>query len=135
MSPFRRAHCAKCVGIRSYSGPYCPAFGLNMERYGVSLRNQSKCGKIRTRITPNMDTFHSVTPVNSLLPAKGEQKGNGMQITVSTNEIHQLDLLKVVVLNRYTKGAMTRYFPRVLCSWSSISKNSAKVKGLSTKAL
>ena len=31
------------------SGPYCPAFGLNKERYEVSLRIQSECGKIRTR--------------------------------------------------------------------------------------
>ena len=27
---------------------------------GVSLRIQSKCGKIRTRITPNTDTFYAV---------------------------------------------------------------------------
>ena len=32
-----------------FSGPYFPAFGLNMERYSVSLRIQSECGKIRTR--------------------------------------------------------------------------------------
>ena len=31
------------------SGRYFPAFGLNTERYEVSLRIQSKCGKIRTR--------------------------------------------------------------------------------------
>ena len=31
------------------SGPYFPAFGLNMERYEVSLGMQSKCGEIRTR--------------------------------------------------------------------------------------
>ena len=37
-----------------------PAFELNTERYGVSLQIQSKCGKIRTRITPNTDTFHAV---------------------------------------------------------------------------
>ena len=30
-------HCAKSVHIRSYSGPHFPAFGLNTERYGVSL--------------------------------------------------------------------------------------------------
>ena len=50
----------KSVGIRSYSGPYFPAFGLNMERYSVSLRIQSACGKIRTRITPNTDPFYPV---------------------------------------------------------------------------
>ena len=32
-----------------FSGPYFLAFGLNTERYEVSLRIQSKCGKIRTR--------------------------------------------------------------------------------------
>ena len=32
-----------------FSGPYFIAFGLNTERYGVSLRIQSECGKIRTR--------------------------------------------------------------------------------------
>ena len=37
--------------IRS-SGPCFPAFGLNMERYWVSLRIQSKCGDIRTRKKP-----------------------------------------------------------------------------------
>ena len=53
-------HCVKSVRIRSYSGLYFPAFGLNTERYSVSLRIQSECGKMRTRITPNTDTFHAV---------------------------------------------------------------------------
>ena len=42
-------HSVKSVHIRSYSGPYFPAFGLNTEKYSVSLRIQSECGKIRTR--------------------------------------------------------------------------------------
>ena len=42
-------HCVKSGRIGSFSGPYFPAFGLNTERYGVSLRIQSKFGKIRTR--------------------------------------------------------------------------------------
>ena len=50
-------HCAKGVRIRSYSGPDFSAFGLNTERY--FLRIQSKCGKMRTRITLNTDTFHA----------------------------------------------------------------------------
>ena len=32
----------------------------NTERYRVSLRIQSECGKIRTKIIPNVDTFHAV---------------------------------------------------------------------------
>ena len=50
----------KSVGIRSYSGPYFPAFILNTEIYSVSLHIQSECGKIGTRITPNTDTFYAV---------------------------------------------------------------------------
>ena len=41
--------CVKCVRIRSFSGPYFSPFGLNMDRYGINLRIQSKCGKIRTK--------------------------------------------------------------------------------------
>ena len=43
------AHCVKSIRIRSYSSPY-----------GVSYRIQFECGKIRTRITPNTDTFYAV---------------------------------------------------------------------------
>ena len=50
--------CAKSVRIRNYSGPYVPAFGLNTKRYFVSLVIRSECRKIRTRITPNTDTFY-----------------------------------------------------------------------------
>ena len=48
------------IRIWSYSGPYFPAFGLNTERYSVSLGIRSECGKMRTRITPNTDTFYTV---------------------------------------------------------------------------
>ena len=50
-------HCVRSVCIGSFSGPYFQAFGLNMERYKVSLRIQSKCGKVQTRKTLNKDTF------------------------------------------------------------------------------
>ena len=56
----------KSIRIWSYSGPYLPAFGLDVARYGVSLRIQSECRKIRARITPNTDTFHAVSVVKVL---------------------------------------------------------------------
>ena len=66
-----KTHCVKNIRIRCYSGPHFPAFGLNTERYRlykyrdteyfVSLRIHSDCGEIRTRITPNTDTFYAVT--------------------------------------------------------------------------
>ena len=50
-------HCVKCVLIRSYTGPYFLAFGLNTDRYSVSLRIQSKCGKMRTRANSVFEHF------------------------------------------------------------------------------
>ena len=55
-----QCHCVKSVRIRSYSSSQFHLFGLNLERYSVSLCSQSECGKMRTRITPNADTFYAV---------------------------------------------------------------------------
>ena len=55
-----RFHCVKSVRIWNLSGPYFPAFRLNTEIYQVNLCIQSKCWKIRTRKTPNTDTFLAV---------------------------------------------------------------------------
>ena len=38
----------KSVRIRSFSYPHFPAFGLNMDRYFVSLRFLYECGKMQT---------------------------------------------------------------------------------------
>ena len=46
--------------IRSFSGPYFPAFGMNTDIYSGNLLIQPECGKIRTRKTPYLDTFHAV---------------------------------------------------------------------------
>ena len=56
----RRHHCLKSGRIWSYSAPSFPAFGLNTEIYSVFLHIQWRCGKIRTRITRNADTFCTV---------------------------------------------------------------------------
>ena len=50
----------KSVHIWGYSGPYFPAFGQNTERYSVSLRIKSECGKMQIRVSPNTDTFYAV---------------------------------------------------------------------------
>ena len=54
-------HCVKSVRVRSYSGPHFRAFGLNTETHSGSLRIQSECGEMPTRITQNTDTFHAVS--------------------------------------------------------------------------
>ena len=55
-------HCVKSVRIRSYSDPHLSGFGLNTERYSISPRIESECGKMWTRINPNADTFYAVYP-------------------------------------------------------------------------
>ena len=47
-----------CLYFRSFPGLYFTAFRLNTD--SVSLRIQSECTKIRTRKTPNIDTFYTV---------------------------------------------------------------------------
>ena len=44
-------HCVKSVRRRSFFWSVFPTFGLNTERYSVTLRIQSECGKTRTRKT------------------------------------------------------------------------------------
>ena len=53
-------HCVKSIRIWSFSGPYFLAFQLNMERYSVFLCIQPEWRKIRSRKTPNRDTFLAV---------------------------------------------------------------------------
>ena len=53
-------HWVKSVRIRSFFGPHSPAFGQNMDIYPANLRILSECGKMRTRKTPNTDTFYAV---------------------------------------------------------------------------
>ena len=47
-------YCVKSVRIRSFSGPYFPAFGLNISPYSVRMRENTE------QKTPNTDTFHAV---------------------------------------------------------------------------
>ena len=62
--------------MRSYSSLYFPAFGLNTEKYGVSLRIQSGREKMRNRITSNSDIFYAVYISIIVLQYKRESNGN-----------------------------------------------------------
>ena len=79
----------KSVRIRCFSSSHFPTFGLNTERYFVSPRTQSECGKMRTRKYPTTDTFHAV---NYLLP-------NRQNSLCRVREISLRWILLVPVLN------------------------------------
>ena len=53
-------HCVKSVQNGVFSGPYFPEFGLNTERYEVSLLFSPNAGKYGLEKTPYFDTFHIV---------------------------------------------------------------------------
>ena len=57
--------------------PYFSAFRLNVEKYGVSLCIQSKCGKTRAKKTMNRYTFYAVLVfVNASGWSKGWARGH-----------------------------------------------------------
>ena len=80
-------HCVKSVRLRSYSGPHFLAFGRKKERYSASLLIQSECGKIRTRLTPNKDTFYQVNV---------EQKSNHHFQLINLLNFLEISLLLVI---------------------------------------
>ena len=55
-------HCVKRVQIRRFFGPYFPAFGLNTEKYSVSVFSPN-VGKYGQEKTPYLDSFHTVTNI------------------------------------------------------------------------
>ena len=102
LKQFDKVHWAKSGRIRSFSCLYFPPFGLNTERYGVSLCIQSECGKIRTRNTPNTDTFHAVVIFPLLSPVFWTISAshlNSLQITFSIGSSIKL-LLQWLILFR-----------------------------------
>ena len=95
----------KSVCMWSFSGPYFPAFGLNTERYSVSLRIQSECGKIRTRKFPNTDTFHAVEGVIRFFCLKFLEENNSYS---SDN-----DFEKFAINMNWKKDLIARNFLRM----------------------
>ena len=65
-----KTHRVKTFLILSFSGPYFPTLGLITEIYSVNFHIQSKFGKIRTRKTPNMDTFQAVI-ISKIVESEG----------------------------------------------------------------
>ena len=84
-------HCAKSASIRSYSCLHFPAFVLNTERYGISLRIQSKCGKMRNRMTRNTNTFCAVI----------DEARNYFIIKINQNELMSEEHKKVCRVLKY----------------------------------
>ena len=108
-----------CVFRVQSSGPYFSIFRLSTERYGVSLGFQSEWGKMLTRITPNTDTFHAVTILESgiiwapdLLKVK--RSNLTLQISISTFLSKYFDLIT------FTFIAISYAVRLVQISWQNV---------------
>ena len=98
----------KCP-IRSFSGPYFPTFGLNTKRYGVSLHIQYECGKLRTRKTPNADTFcvvRKVTMENQFW---------------RTSILQNLEFVKFILVSDAQRILFVQLISRHTVQWSSVN--------------
>ena len=63
---FNSLHYVQSVYIRSFYFPYFPACEMNTEIYSANHRIQFECRKIRTRKTPNANTFDAVLYIEIL---------------------------------------------------------------------
>ena len=97
-------YCVKTVRIWSFFGLYFPAFGLNTERYGVSLLIHSKCGKIRTRKTPNTDAFHAVHSVHIHQMKNITRNPHTLNFCLVVTEAAARDFLQKNVLKIFDKS-------------------------------
>ena len=70
-----------------------------MEIYGLSLRIQSECEKLRTRKTPNKDTFHLMNHfIMSTICCKTLQKTRSFPLKIS-EEIFDENFFEVFVVH------------------------------------
>ena len=117
------SHCVKIARMGSYSGPYFPEFGLNTERCSVSLRIQYKCGKVRTRITPNTDTYHEVSVIcfGYFMPMTHGVNKKALPIVSPTRPSYQVFIRFVCCFSRNTLS-------NLFCSDQTIGKNNTFLK-------
>ena len=124
---FHPHHYVKSVSIWSYSGPHFLAFRLNTERYTASLRIQSKCGNMRTRIT-NTENFNTVHLLSAWCLLKGHThltKSAGenvnyllakinLQLNTNSTSFQHFVLRILSYICRKT-SAITSYYMRHIC--------------------
>ena len=101
------------------SGPYFPVFGLNTERYSVSLRIQPECVTIRTRINSVFGHF-SRSASTTILPI---EKTNGWILKQSPEVLYKKNFsMKLKLTHKQT--SMSEYQSinlQVVCSLNKLS--------------
>ena len=95
------------VRMQNFSSSYFPVFGVNIERYRVyrvSLRIQSKCGKIQSRKIPYTCNFQAVQyflKYFNLLLSEGKLKKLAIQ---------DVNILYIRRSARFLNGVCTFFF-------------------------
>ena len=89
-----------------------------MERYSVSLRIQSQCGKMRTRVAQNTETFHPVTG----------QRYSLFWHDLRTKHYHlQLRMYVYIYIYIYIYSHTQIVSLRVLCNFCKLAKKVLKM--------
>ena len=98
--------------MRNFFWSYFPTFGLNTERYGVSLRIQPKCWKIRTRKNSVFGRF--LRSVEVILTEAYSKRYETSQMGLFIKTVRGLQLLSVftksfiLIFDRVVNMALTR---------------------------
>ena len=107
------------VQIRSFSGPYFAAFGLNTERYPYPSVFRPNARKYRPEKTPYLDTFQAVCPYYEAYILKRrtnwnhlEQAGVSFQPPETRLSQQKLAIERVMVFSYETKKSLTWFFKK-----------------------
>ena len=92
-----------------FSGPYFPTFALNTERYSLSLRIQSECGKIRTRKTPYLDTFLVSFKLNTLSDMKPVLFGRTYEIIMRSSYFKMIMYITTALRKMWENAVQLKY--------------------------
>ena len=114
------------VRIWRFSSPYFPVFRLNTERYRESLRIQSECGKIRTRKTPNTDTFYAVLNYRVNSPSSFKKYLEMGIMFFSHIFLHRYTFKCKAKIRSNTRVRLTEFF-RIYMSLSNFIENKSRL--------
>ena len=116
----RNKHCLKSVQTRSFSGPYFTVFGLNLEKYSVSLRIQSDAAKYRPEKTPFLDTFHAVKNLVVFIKLKNIANSH-----FSSDKFFPIinSFLLIVIIFSFCLKSICSKFAKLNGVWKSISES------------
>ena len=95
--------------------PYFPSFGLNTERYGVSLHIQPECGKIRTRKNSVFGHFSHLNIGHDNFAPRKKKYSWGNNAPLMNNAYKKIQMKRTRLRNFYLKKENVRKKLLMIC--------------------